>query len=250
MLWINGKQSPNDSFVVDDGFWFGHGVFETIRVHDRPLFWEQHISRLNAGLTALQIREPLDSAELLNSLNTLGISTCVVKIAVTAENIVFQTRPLPIDVPPTYTLMPVDNLRSRHPLVLGCKSLNYLENLLARGQAVAQGYDDALFVDEDGTITETSRANIFFYRDSLLRTPDQSAGLLPGIVRQWVFDCMPVETGVWTLNDLLSADAVLVTNSVIGVRPVTRIGGQVCPVSSLALDLCNRYTCETSFQTD
>ena len=246
MLWINGKQDPNDSFIVDDGFWFGKGVFETIRVHERPLFWEQHIRRLNAGLAALQIREPVDGKELLDSLQSLGISTCVVKIAVTAQNIIFQTRPLPAEGSPEYTLLPVDNLRSRNPLLLSCKCLNYLDNLLARDQAAANGYDDALFIEKDGTVSETSRANIFFFKDGQLRTPDLSSGLLSGIIRQWVLDHLPVETGIWTLNDLLTADAVLVTNSVIGIRPVTRIGGQICPVSSQALDLCHRYTFETT----
>jgi 4-amino-4-deoxychorismate lyase len=250
MLWINGKPDQNDALTVDDGLWFGLGVFETIRVHDRPLFWAQHIQRLNAGLKALQVREALAADELLASVLALGIKNCVLKIAVTPDNILFSTRPLPADNSASYTLLPVDNLRSRNPLLLSTKNLNYLENLLARGQAAANGYDDALYVEKDGTLSETSRANIFFYKDGRLKTPDLACGILPGIVRQWVIEQVPVETGIWTLNDLLTAEAVLVTNSVIGVRPVTRIGGQVCPVSSLALDLCHRYIYAATSQSD
>ena len=162
MLWINSQPDKNDAFSVDDGLWFGHGVFETIRVHERPLFWSQHMQRLNDGLMALQIRDSLAADEVLASIQALGIKNCVLKIAVTPDNILFSTRPLPADNSTEYKLLPVDNLRSRNPLLLSTKNLNYLENLLARNQAAANGYDDALYVEKDGTLSETSRANIFF----------------------------------------------------------------------------------------
>lgn len=244
MLWVNNNPIKNDQLILDDGFWFGRGVFETIRVHEAPLFWEQHIHRLNAGLNALQIRPPVDSAALLEQLNACGIRQCVLKLAVTPENIVFQTRPIPTDDTPGYSLMPVDNLRSRNPLITGNKCLNYLDNHLARTQAAEQGYDDALFVDQDGTVSETCRANIFFYKDGILQTPDLSCGLLNGIIRQWVMERYPARTGVYTYDDLLAADSVFVTNSVIGVRPVTRIGGRECQVSSLTLEVHNKYLSE------
>lgn len=241
MLWVNNAPDLNDSFVLDEGFWFGKGVFETIRVHELPLFWDRHICRLNAGLSALQIREPIDDAELYSQVQDFGIRFCVLKIAVTAENVIFQTRPLPADSSQAFTLMPVDNLRSRNPLLLSNKSLNYMDNLLAREQAAAKGFDDALFVEKNGAISETSRANIFFLKDGKIKTPDLACGILNGIVRQWVLDEFPVEAGEFSVDDLLTADAVLATNSVIGVRPVSQIGGQAIPIDSLALEICRRY---------
>ena len=230
-------------YLPDEGFWFGLGVFETIRVHKQPLFWEQHIARLNTGLSALDIRPAVHAVDLLSWVKANDIHDCVLKIAVTPDCVAFQTRPIP-DENPDYLVLPVEDTRSRNPLILGHKSMNYLDNVLARRQATENGYDDVLFLGPDDVLSETCRANLFFEKDGQLFTPDQSCGLLPGIIRQWVMEHYPVKTGIFTLNDLLAADAVFVTNSVLGIRPITRIGGTTVPLSTHVLEMRRVYQSE------
>lgn len=227
--------------VLDDGYWFGRGVFETIRVHEQPLFWAEHIERLNNGLKALRVRAAIDADQLLTRLKEHGFRQCVVKIAVSAENTVFQARPLPEVSQKPFRLLPVENQRSSNPLLLSCKSLNYMDNLLARDQAARVGFDDALFVGRDGLISETSRANLFFVRAGKIYTPDLSCGLLNGVIRQWVLANFAVETGNYMLEDLLNAEAVFVTNSVIGIQPVAAIGDSRIGESSLVAEIQVKY---------
>ena len=245
MQWLYGDDAIDDKCRLDSGFWFGLGVFETIRVHAAPLFWEPHIVRLNAGLNALSIRPPVDAAELLAEIRSKGVRNCVLKIAVTADHVVFQTRTIPEEAK-DYLLLPVEDTRSRNQLIIGNKTLNCLENVLARRQASENGCDDVLYIGKDNTLSETCRANLFWLRGGRFCTPAQSCGLLPGVVRQWVMDRFPVETGIFNFNDLLEADSVFVTNSVIGIRPVTRIGGRAIPVSARVLDMRSLYQSEIS----
>ncbi len=240
MLWINGQQDSNN-FVLDDGFWFGRGVFETIRVHDRPLFWTEHINRLNDGLQALKIRPPIRSEELLAQLEAMNAYQCVLKIGVTPENIVFQTRPLPDAPSPNFGILPIQELRSHNPLLHSYKLLNYLDNLLARERATDHGYEDALYIDAGGGLSETARANLFFVRDGQIHTPALACGLLSGVIRQWVIDNFRVETGFYTMDELLKADAVFETNSVIGIQPVSHIEELACGTSPVVEDVRQRY---------
>ncbi|HBP37395.1 MAG TPA: hypothetical protein DD640_01380 [Clostridiales bacterium] len=220
MLWINGRTGSEASLVIDDGFFYGRGVFETLRVGTQPCFWQEHLVRLNQSLVALKIRPPLDEQELLALVKSLPIRDCVLKIAVSSENLVLQTRPLPAETLPAWKLTLAAGHRTASRLLLSSKNLNYLDDLLAWENARTAGYDDAIWLDAAGRIAETSRANLFFLRGGCLMTPDQECGLLPGIARQWVMDHYPVQAGFYTLNDLLAAEAVFVTNSVIGIQPV------------------------------
>jgi 4-amino-4-deoxychorismate lyase len=236
-----GKPINGEDNGLDDGFWFGRGVFETIRVHEKPLFWPEHILRLNDGLAKLQIRPAIDQHEMLAQISRLAIRQCVLKIAVTAVNIVLQTRPLPDHTTGPFRLLPVANQRTTNPLLLSCKSINYLENLLAREQAAREGFDDALFIGAAGRLSETSRANLFLLRNGRILTPDLGCGLLDGVIRQWVLANFTVETGCFDLAELLAADAVFVTNSVIGIQPVAAIGNQSYSDSSVVQAIRRRY---------
>ncbi len=247
MIWANGEKIE-DPRLFDQGFWFGRGVFETIRVHQWPIFWNEHIQRLNAGLDRLKIRPPVDPDRLLKDVERLGIRDCVLKVAVTPENILFQTRDLPPEPSQNYYIWPTMDLLSQNPLLRQTKSLNYLEHLLAREEASSHGYDDALYVDRDSKISETCRANIFFVRDGRIHTPDLTCGLLDGIVRQWVIRTVAVETGQYVVQDLLDAEGVFVTNSVIGIQPVFAIGEHKVLTCRLIDEIHERYLCDTELE--
>ncbi|MDW7659604.1 MAG: aminotransferase class IV [Bacillota bacterium] len=224
MIRIDQAVYAEKPLTVDEGFQFGRGVFETILVLDSPIFWTEHCRRLNRGLADLSVRSPVDADQLLQQILQLGIRHCVLKVMVSPENIVLLTRPLPVEASdPLQKLTLQLDPRSNDPRLLRNKTINYLPGLLAWQDAKSCGYDDTLFFSETRVIRECSRSNVFFICASRILTPDCSCGLLPGIVRQWVLDRYPVTPGIFQTSDILSADAVFVTNSVIGIRPISQI---------------------------
>jgi 4-amino-4-deoxychorismate lyase len=228
MIRIDQAVFAEKPLTADEGLQFGRGVFETILVLDRPLFWAEHCRRLNCGLADLSIRPPVDADHLLKQIGQLGIRHCVLKVLASPDNVVLLTRPLPAADPDPFqglTLKP--DPRSNDLRLLRNKTLNYLPGLLAWQDARSGGFADALFFCDNQIIRECSRSNVFFVCAGRILTPECSCGLLPGIVRQWVLDCFPVTTGTYRTCDILSADAVFITNSVIGIRPVRQIDDQL-----------------------
>jgi branched-chain amino acid aminotransferase len=101
------------------------------------------------------------------------------------------------------------------------KSLNCLDNILARAAAQGAGYDDALFLNTQGRVAEATSSNVFAMVGGELVTPPPSEGLLPGIARAVVMELIPVVERPLTRDDLADADEVFITNSVTEVVPVT-----------------------------
>jgi branched-chain amino acid aminotransferase/4-amino-4-deoxychorismate lyase len=111
------------------------------------------------------------------------------------------------------------------------KSLSYLDNVMARLQAQDRGADEALMLNSRGEIAGGAAANLFWLADGRLYTPALDCGVLDGIARGQVIAAAPglglavVETRA-QLAELEGAQAVFLTNSLIGVRPVHQIGGR------------------------
>jgi branched-subunit amino acid aminotransferase/4-amino-4-deoxychorismate lyase len=108
------------------------------------------------------------------------------------------------------------------------KSLNYSENWLEKQKAVENGYQEVLFLNEDGFVTECSASNVFFVKDGVWYTPQLSVGLLNGIMRQRLICAIKqekwiVKEGNYTLEELFLADQVYLTNSLMGIMPVKRL---------------------------
>lgn len=108
------------------------------------------------------------------------------------------------------------------------KSLNYLENVIAKREALARVFDESLFLNEQGNIAECSTCNIFWFSQNILYTPAIECGLLPGVSRSVLIDIatelgIEVKEGRFDLNDLLSSDCAFVTNSSIGASAIKGI---------------------------
>lgn len=233
MILRNGLPSNGDDIALDDGLQFGRGAFETLRVTGRPLFLERHCERLNQAMEKLGLPRQADSAGIAALVERYRIRDCVLKILLTRKNELLITRPFPY-LPEVYArgfrLTPAHSRRASFAPYAGLKTLNYLESLLARETAVAAGYDDALFLNERSELAETAAANLFFVKDGAIHTPDPACGLLEGILRQWVMENTPVQAGRHSLDELRSADEVFLTNSVVGIMPVSEIDGTVMPM--------------------
>lgn len=226
MLKISDTVYAEHPLVADEGFQFGLGIYETILIHRRPLFWAEHCQRLNQGLAHLAIGRIVDPAQLLDQVERLGLRSCVLKVVVTAENLVLITRPIPDAGPdPVMRLTLQPDSRSTDLRLLQNKTLSYLPNLLAWQDARSRGYDDVLFFGANGMIRECSRSNIYLIRDHQILTPDDACGLLPGTVRRWLLREGLVSTGRFTQADILSADSAFVSNAVIGIRRISDLDG-------------------------
>ena len=120
-------------------------------------------------------------------------------------------------------LSPV-RVNSTSPLS-GLKTCNYLEPLLAYRDAVCEGHDEAIRLNEHGQVVSACMANVFWLRSGELFTPALSTGCLPGTVRELIIDdlvCREVEASV---EELLEAEAVFLTSSGLGVVEVAELGG-------------------------
>jgi branched-subunit amino acid aminotransferase/4-amino-4-deoxychorismate lyase len=220
--------------ALSDGFLFGHGAFETVRTHrGRPLLFAAHHARLAAACTALDITPPCPAQELADRVTRLLAAVRLPDAAVkiiryrelnrTAELITART--LPYSAPDYLRGFRVMTLRQgeRDGRITGLKTLNYLENRLARATAQTAGFDEALFVTPAGRVIEGSSSSIFIVKDGHAHTPPLSLGVLPGVARARVLALIGPERAhetAFTLDELLAADEVFLTNSLMGVMPV------------------------------
>ena len=111
------------------------------------------------------------------------------------------------------------------------KSANTMENMLARRDARDAGADEAFFLNEKGYLTEAAGSNLFIVKDGILKTPRYDSGILPGVTRVVVFELatqldIKVREVNLKLTDLLQADEVFITNSLIEIVPVTTFDGK------------------------
>jgi branched-chain amino acid aminotransferase len=257
-VWIDGKLTEGSEAripVLDHGLLYGDGVFEGIRIYGRRVFrLDDHLQRFARSAQAIGLALPggieAANAAVLETARALGadegyvrlIATrgdgplgidptlcvrarliCIVdRIAVYAES----KRATGIDLlTSSWRRPPADVLDPR------VKSLNYLNNVLAKLEAKQRGADEALLLNANGAVTEASVANVFAVRDGTLRTPPASDGVLEGITRASVLELAPacgLAVRVETLGrlDLLAADEVFLSGSGAGLVAVRSLDGR------------------------
>lgn len=104
------------------------------------------------------------------------------------------------------------------------KTLNYGECILEKRQAAVRGLDEVVFLNGKGEICEGAVSNVFFVRKGKVFTPEISCGLLPGIMRGYVMECCDVEERKILPDSLEEFEECFVTNSLMGIMPVSRLG--------------------------
>lgn len=231
---------------LSDGFLFGQGVFETIKVRaTHPLFLADHHARLTASSAAFGLQPPPSLPDLhqliLRLLAADRLTHAAVKIvrfqdlSGTAELI--TTRPLPYSQNDyargfrvkTFVQGPRDGRLTTH------KSLNYLENLLARRAALEARCDEALFLTPDDRVLEGAVSTVFAVREGIALTPPLTSGILPGVARARVLTLLGPDRAReadLTRADLLAADELFLTNALMGVMPVCALDAhRVFPAS-------------------
>ncbi len=255
IVYLNGSLMPLSQArlsPLDYGFLYGYGLFETMRAYSGRIFrLERHLARLSRSAKLLGIDlESIPDLEkaLYNTLQANNLSHARIRLTLSGG----EGEPLPdlvIRVPTvlivarSYTPYPRQVYKQGFKAIVSrirrntqspasaMKSLNYLDNLLARQEAKLAGADEAILLNEQGFLAEGSMSNIFLVSDNALLTSSEDNGILPGITREVVLELAP-SLGIKTrerkiaLKELLQADEAFFTNSLIEIMPLTQVGGQ------------------------
>lgn len=210
---------------VDEGLFFGKGVFETILWKDRPILLDEHLERLKKSMVEINLL-PLEEKELREYLSRLNIENKAVKITVTPLNIIITEREISYKEEDYNKGMKLTISRVRRnstSRLCYIKSTCYIENLIEKENAKKLGYDDVIFLNENGYVTETSCANIFIIKNKRIFTPKLEDGLLAGIVRAEITKEFDVKEKSITVEDLMQSEEVIITNSLMGAMFIREI---------------------------
>jgi branched-chain amino acid aminotransferase len=258
-IFIDGKYfSERDAkvSVFDHGLLYGDGVFEGIRAyHGRVFKLKEHINRLFYSAKAILLELPMSHAQLMKATvetcRANKLRDCYIRLVVTRGigslglNPRSCKKPSVIIIadkiqlyPPEYyqrglDIITVPTVRNLHSaLNPAIKSLNYLNNILAKIEANNAGVEEAVMLNAEGYVAECTGDNLFIVKNGALSTPPLSAGALYGITRQTVVDLAEVaglkvsETNL-TRYDLFNADECFITGTAAEIVPVVKIDGRV-----------------------
>tara|TARA_R110002072_G_scaffold90929_8_gene203222 strand:- start:366 stop:1175 length:810 start_codon:yes stop_codon:yes gene_type:complete len=237
--------APGDVSVEDRGLLLGDGVFETFVVTDGDIrHGAQHAARLKAACAALEIAFP-DWTRVAEEAARLALpGRHVGRLTVTRGPGPRGLAPIanavatiwlslsPAAQPPRALALAVSRYkRSPSSLSAQHKTLSYADNAAARREAVAAGADMALMLTTGGHVSGGDCANIFAVSGSRLWTPSAECAIRCGVMRERVLALagaqgLSVEEGRFALGDFEQADALFVTNSALGLVPVSRLGAR------------------------
>ena len=255
---IDGKWCHGDDAkisVYDHGLLYGDGLFEGIRIYAGRIFkLEAHLDRLYEGAKAILLTIPMDKKELgrllLEGVKRLGESEGYIRLVLTrgkgSLGISPDSCPVPtlIMIADTIQLYPPELYDRGIKIVTAgsrrltgdvfdprIKSLNYLNNVLAKIEAKQAGCLEAVMLNSEGYVCECTGDNIFIVKNGVLKTPPSYLGLLEGITRNTVMELaaemgVPTQEAVMTRFDLYTADECFLTGSGAEIIPVIKIDGR------------------------
>jgi 4-amino-4-deoxychorismate lyase len=246
MILVNGEAVAVVD-ALDRGLAYGDGVFRTLRTHDRwPVWWGDHFAKLVADCTALNLACP---AEALLHDEVCQVSEAgqgIIKILVTRGAGVRGYAPpvgqrgnrvvLSAPMPPHAQTGMADGIvarwctlrLARQPRLAGIKHLNRLENVLARAEWDDPAIFEGLLCDDRGEVIGGVMSNVFWAKEGTLYTPELSECGVAGVTRARLLRAaarrnIPIRIGHWLPDAILAADEVMICNSVIGVRRITKL---------------------------
>ena len=227
---------------------YGRGVFTTLAIHSyRPFLWPEHWARLmehaaRAGMDKIELDEASVRASLMSLIkaNKVKEGRARVTLTATVERGIWKVK-APIERKTNLLIMTGDaraasedglaltispyRVNTLSPLI-GIKSINYLEHILAWEEARTRDFDEAVTMNERGEIVSTTMANIFWVTEGTLHTPALTTGALAGTTRTCIIELasalsIPHVEGVYELSDLGDADEIFLTSAGQGVGIVT-----------------------------
>jgi aminodeoxychorismate lyase len=270
-VFLNGKFVPEEKAMVsvlDRGFLYGDGLFEGIViVGGCPFRWDQHMARLEHGLKFLKMPLPIPTAELrkaafqliqrnkmTEAVLRLSISRGITERGYSPKNavhpaVVMTLHPLPqLDwskLPRWRVITASFRLPAGDPLS-SFKTANKLTQVLARAEADTAGAHEAILLNTRGFLAEGTTSNLFWMQCDTLCTPPLTAGALPGVTRDAVFDlCRQRRIPVKQINArpavLRSSQGAFLSMSSAGIVEIESLDGSALPRSPIVKELWRDY---------
>ena len=255
MIVVDGEKTDVLS-AADRGLAYGDGLFETIAIFNKKArLLRLHLARLAKGMRRLGIGWPRSLTGEMNKAVALAENAAVLKLIVTrgdggrgyapsgAEGCrrIIQLSPFPADYQQKaasgITADWAEVRLATNPLTAGLKTLNRLEQVLARRQPSAA--DELIMRDYEGNVIEAVAANLFMVKGGIIHTPDLSGSGVEGVMRQFVLESCPklgLEVKIRRIAEaeLAAADEAFLTNALRGIHPLVRLGEGSYPIGGVA----------------
>ncbi len=256
-IYIDGKFFPKEDAkvsVFDHGLLYGDGVFEGIRTYDGLIFkLKEHIDRLYQSAHTIMLSIPMSKNEMINAvkrtLRENKLRDAYIRLIVTRglgdlgldprkcpkATVIVIADKISLYPPEFYkkgmNIVTIPTQRTIHEIAQ-VKSLNYLNNILAKVEAINAGVEEAVMLNSEGYVAECTGDNILIVKNGALLTPPIHIGFLPGITRGAVMDIarakkIPVCEKILTRYDLFNADECFLTGTAAEIIPVVKIDGRV-----------------------
>lgn len=256
LVWMGAEIVPVEQAsvsVFDHGLLYGDGIFEGIRIYNGKIFKEkEHLKRLAQSAKAIRLELPLSLEEISDAMyatmrangisgdgyirllvtrgvGLLGISTthtaCPTLIIIADKIALYPPEVYDRGLRCIVSSMLRNHPNSTPPRV---KSLNYLNNVMAKMEAKDAGADEAILLTAEGHITECTGDNIFLIRDGKIYTPPVSEGILEGVTRELVIELArkrgyQVSEQTLVRHDLYVADEIFATGTAAEIVPITEV---------------------------
>ena len=261
-VWVNGKlvdKAQAKLTVFDHGLLYGDGVFEGIRAYGGKIFQcSAHMDRLFASAEVIPLKIPMARQNIVDgmyrTMKANGVSDGYIRLAVTRGpgtlglDAHLCTDPTVFIIADQVALYPKEMYEKGMAVIIAktrrtaasmlppsVKSLNYLNNILAKIEAVDAGVPEALMLNADGDLAEATGDNVFIVRDGAVTTPPPEAGILIGVTRNVVMELcgklgLPLGEQRITVEQLHAADECFLTGTAAEVIAVTTVDGR--PIGS------------------
>lgn len=255
MIYLNDRLVPRAEArvsVFDHGFLYGDGIYETLRAYQGIVFkLDEHIERLfrSASMIGLTIPKNFDEikAAIYETMKANSHSDAYVRLTISRG-------PGPIGLDPELcpnpTFVIVSEAFKEYPIQYYekgikiaivsvrrnfkdalnpmIKSLNFLNNILAKIEAKNKGAYEAIMLNYRGHVAEGTITNIFFVKNSIICTPELDVGILDGITRMTILNIAEgmgfrIKEGKFTPEDIYSAEEVFISNTTMEVMPVAEV---------------------------
>jgi branched-chain amino acid aminotransferase len=253
IVYYKGNFLPADKVAISPfnrGLLYGDGVFETLRAYSGRVFrLEQHLKRMQEGLQVLKIALNEEAHGIERAINELlklnNLSDAALRISVFRGDgegpeppdglrlsILISAKPFnkyfAEDYATGFRAYLVSMRRSSYSPLSRIKSLNYLDNILARLEAREHNAQEALLLNTLGWVAECATSNIFIIKDKKLITPPVDAGILPGITRAAVLEIadslnLQAREETFSPEELLRANEAFLTNSLMEIMPLVML---------------------------
>jgi branched-chain amino acid aminotransferase len=279
LIWMNGKLVPPEKASVsifDHGVLYGDGVFEGLRQYNGQVFRQaDHIKRLYASARAIRLDIPYSTAAMTEAiaatLQANNLKDSYIRLIVTRGGGSLDISPATCGTPGVFIIAGRIAMYSEEtyrdgmaiitastPRVAAAalspriKSLNYLNNIMAKWEAIDAGVAEAVMLNHLGFICECTADNIFIIRDGQVVTPAEESGILLGITRSVVLELaaqlkIPLKQTNLTRYDLYTADECFLTGTGAEIVPVISVDkrsigdGKVGPITRQLTEAFHRY---------